>query len=291
MRTGKFGCVALLLSTEYGRNTLPGRLLDGIHDALAGSEYHLMLTRLPDETLTSEGFVPRILREWMSDGLLINYTDHIPRRMLELIEEHSVPSVWINTKLNADCIRPDDFDAGRRAAGLLIDLGHRDVAYVDCGHYRAELATAHYSAADRLAGYEAAVRDAALRPRLLGDRSLLEGDVREEWSALFAGWLKAADRPTAAVTYSVHEAYPLLCAAREAGLAVPADLSIVTIADERVDVAGVRLPTLVIPQCDLGRRAAEMILQKVSNPSEPLDPVVMPMRLEQADAAAPPRRA
>jgi hypothetical protein len=36
-------------------------------------ELHLTLGDLPDESLTDEAYVPRILREWSVDGLLINY--------------------------------------------------------------------------------------------------------------------------------------------------------------------------------------------------------------------------
>src|SRR5579875_1530432 len=40
IRTGRFGCAALMLSTVEGRSYLPRRLLDGIHDELASSEQH-----------------------------------------------------------------------------------------------------------------------------------------------------------------------------------------------------------------------------------------------------------
>ncbi len=43
---------------------------DGIHDELAAHNLHLTMTRLPDERLTDEGVVPKLLREWMADGLL-----------------------------------------------------------------------------------------------------------------------------------------------------------------------------------------------------------------------------
>src|SRR5688572_11482874 len=41
--TGKFGCVALLLSTQPHVSTLPQRVLEGIHDALAERDMHLSL--------------------------------------------------------------------------------------------------------------------------------------------------------------------------------------------------------------------------------------------------------
>jgi len=83
MATGRLGCAALVLSTQGYRSTLPAELLRGIDEELARHNMHLTIARLPDEKLTREGYVPKILREWLSDGLLINYTSDIP--------DHSCP--------------------------------------------------------------------------------------------------------------------------------------------------------------------------------------------------------
>ncbi|HYG75210.1 MAG TPA: LacI family DNA-binding transcriptional regulator [Planctomycetota bacterium] len=71
IRMGRFNCVALLLSTEKSKSFLPNELLRGVHDGVAERDYHMSLTALPDEKLTSQGFVPKILTQWSADGLLI----------------------------------------------------------------------------------------------------------------------------------------------------------------------------------------------------------------------------
>jgi len=287
MRSGRFGSVALVLGTGWWSSTLPRELEFAIQSALAEHGLNLMLSRLPDKKLTSEGFVPKILREWLVDALLINYTDHIPPAMLEIIEAHHIPSVWLNTKLDANCVHPDDFRAARELTAWLIGLGHRDIAYEDYAHYEAELAAAHYSARDRLEGYRQAMRDAGLAPRKLGDRSdLAESGGRDSTVVASRRWLAAEDQPTAVVSYG-GGAYPVLLAAQSLGLSVPRDLTVASFGDRQLDVCGIDVPTMVIDHRTIAEEAVRMVLKLMDAPGESLAPVAVPTRLQDGAAAGP----
>ena len=265
VRSGRFGCAALLLSSESVRSTLPAGLLRGIHAALAERDMDLTLAVLPDEKLTSEGFVPSILREWMADGLLINYTDHIPRRMVELIGEHRLPSVWINCRLEADGVYPDDLAAGRLATRHLIDLGHREIAYVDFAWGHEDIGEAHYSVRDRQAGYEQAMREAKLTPRVAREARRVPGTERH---GHLERLLRSPGRPTGLVQYATGPETWLV--AERAGLRVPEDLSIVAFANEAETVCGVAVTTLRVPQRELGAAAVEMLTARIARPGEVL---------------------
>ncbi len=279
MSRGRFGCAALLLSTEAGRSTLPTTLLDSIHDALARRDMHLMVAKLPDEKLTSEGFVPKVLREWMSDGLLINYNRDIPRRMIELIEEHRIPAVWINCKRDADCVHPDDFGGGKAAAEHLLRLGHRRIAYAE---FSTDPQARHYSEVDRREGYAEAMRAAGLPPRLLRPEPLSHGPDRVQ---LARRWLAGGDRPSAVVAYAFAEA--VHHAATAAGLRVPHDLSVIGFA-QRPDYAICATPSaVVIPAGQLGEAAVEMLADKMARPPEPLPPRVLAVRLVAGETTGP----
>jgi len=265
MSTGRFGAVALLLSAQQGRSYLPMGLLDGIHDALADAGMHLNVSKLPDEQLTSEGVVPKILRESMADGLLINYTDHIPDRMITLIEEYSIPSVWINSKQRGDCVHPDDFAAGRDATQRLIGLGHRRIAYADYVYTPRQVKSAHYSAADRQAGYEQAMNAAGLAPRILRPKKPLPAERRLDFTCR---WMAADDRPTALVGYGQHPVVAAWVLAREQGLTVGPDLSLIAIADRQVTVAGMPISSMVVDEGAVGRGATEMLLDTIDSPEQ-----------------------
>jgi LacI family transcriptional regulator len=281
MSRGRFGCAALLLSTEPGRSTLPKALLDGVHDALVRHDMHLTVARLPDEKLTSEGFVPKVLREWTADGLLINYNRDIPQKMVGLIERHSLPAIWLNCKRKSDCVHPDDLGAGRMATEHLIALGHRMIAYV---HYSpADEEPRHYSEVDRQAGYEKAMRSAGLAPRVLRPAPR-EGEL--DLLGFTRPWLSGRDRPTAVVAYG----HPSLVqyAAATMGLRVPDDLSVVCFAERRPDALGSRVTTAIVPAFEMGSEGVEMLIQKLKRPKKALAPRVVPARIGEGATTAPP---
>jgi LacI family transcriptional regulator len=263
-RRRRLGTVALLLSTERRHSFLPSQLLDGIQDALFEHDLSLLLARLPDEQLSDEKCVPRLLREWTAEGLLVNYTDHIPAPMLDLIRQDSVPAVWLNCKLAADCIHPDDWDAGRRATEYLLGLGHRMIAYVDYTHSRASNAL-HYSAFDRQAGYEAALTTAGVPAWTIWRDSAVPAAQRV---AAATALLQTSRPPTAVITYSYREAGAVLYAASRLGRRIPEDLSVVTFGAELAQGTGLPVTTLTIPERALGRMAVQMLLARIAKPAQ-----------------------
>ncbi len=273
MQSGRFGNIGLLCSSESARSNLPTELLNGIESELAGAKYHLTVGRLPDEKLASQGVVPGLLAEWTADGLLINYQESIPSRMIELIETDHVPAVWINSKQRDACVYAADLDAGRSATEQLLRMGHRRIAYVDYSHGQLDLAEpgVHYSAADRAAGYEQAMIGAGLPPQLIRPERKVAPELRPQ---LASDWLAAQvpqARPTAVLGYSGSTTAPLYIAALRLGLRIPEDLSIVSFDDAAIYILGPRLTTWVVPQHEMGRSAARMLLDRVAAKVSPTE--------------------
>jgi DNA-binding LacI/PurR family transcriptional regulator len=282
---GRHSCVALLQSTRGGRSTLGEGLLRGIHDELARRDFRLTIAYLPDERLTDPAFVPAILREWSADGLLINYTDHIARRMIELIERSRHPAVWVNTKGEHDCVYPDDLGAAVRLTRWLIGRGHRRIAYVDYGHFPSEMPEAHYSARDRRDGYLQALRQAGLSAFMVDDRARVPHGVlrSHDWTAMVRQWLTGPQGATGALCYSPHEAGAALLTARDLGLRAGEDVDVGVFADEEMYFAGRLVPTMVCMRGALGRRSARMLLEKFSHARGPMDSLALPFEARGLD--------
>jgi len=285
MATGRFGCAALLLSTEAGRSTLHVDTLLGIHDELRKSEMNLLVSRLPDTELTGEGLIPRILREWMADGLLVNYTNHIPQEMIDAIHEHAIPTVWLNTKRELNCVRPDDAGAAQAATQRLLALGHRRVAYVDFTWGHEDIAEAHYSIVDRQAGYKQAMRAAGLPPRVVRPEYRISASARLDAAREF---LQKDERPTAVVTYSPGISAPLMKACEQIGLRVPGDLSVVDFGDHVVRYAMQPLETMIVPYAAMGREAARMLLERIETPGKALPARTVCFEFKEGRSVAPP---
>lgn len=280
-RNGRFMNVALLLSTEASRSNLPPLLLEGLHDALAAAGYHLIVVRLPDERLTSEGVVPQILQEFSCDGLLVNYTDRIPERMIRLIRAHPIPCVWINVCQPHDAVYIDDEGGGRLATEYLLRMGHRRIAFVEA------VRSFHYSMPARIAGYESAMRKAGLEPQVV--RAAWEGnqDIVGRHRTLVE-WFREGTPPSAVITYSY--APSVWLAAAEAGLTPPTALSIVVFENEVPSFGPYRMATVVTDRKALGEETVAMLLRKIENPDAAPEPSrTIPCRLEPGDTVRAPK--
>jgi len=281
MSSGKFGCAALLTSTRQHHSYVPDKLLHGIHDALCDHDLHLTMAVLSDDRLTDESFVPKILRECLADGLLIDYIQDIPTRLVELIGRHKIPAVWINAKRPADCVYPDDVAAAREATRRLIELGHRDIAWLNYVHGY-QPANYHYSVEDRKTGYLEAMGEAGLPVRFLQEKAPIP--IRER-VAYSRAWLSQPDRPTAVVAYFPQEA--LCAAAYSLGLKVPEDLSILTFGNPNESFAGQPFTLMAEPNAAVGKAAVDMLKKKIEAPDRSFEPVSVPFGFSPGDTVAP----
>lgn len=266
--TGRFGAAALILSTLPYVSNLPGGLLTGVHDELALHDMHLTLIRLTDEQLSDERAVPKILRQWMVDGLLIDYNFRIPPDLGLLIDRHKIPAVWINADQQADCVCPDDFGAGEMAAQHLLGLGHRRIAYADFCHVRDE-PEEHYSASARYRGCETAMRRSGGSVRRLDDvRTPVGARIQMLEQAL-----TDESRVTAIVGYGNYEVELAWHMALRLGLRIPEDLTLMTFSSGPLQVAETRFTCLVVPELEVGRAAVRMLLRKIEGgmPEQPVE--------------------
>lgn len=256
--TGRTSMVALLLSTDSGRSQLPPPMLRGIHDALAARNLHLMVAYLPDQELERLSSTPKVLREWAVDGFLIDYTHRIPARMIELIRDNQLPAVWINSKQDTDCVFPDDYGAGAQATKYLLELGHREICYLDLSHSPDDRGE-HYSAFDRFHGYQEAMRQAGLEPQSWFAFST-PGPQRP---LRLRQMLEAPHAPTAFLGYGQSELNLAAFAATRLGLEVPRDLSLLTFGPEAEIGSGLRLSTMPVPEAEVGAAAVRLLAQKM----------------------------
>ena len=277
MKTGRFGCVGLLTSTEPRRSNVQSEMQRGIHDELAAHDLHLMLVQAPDVSLTDEAAVPRLLREWMVDGLLIGYNVGIPPLMTELITRNCIPSVWLNAEQEFDCVRPDDEEGTYQATRHLLELGHRRIAYVSIAR------PIHYSVAARERGYRKAMDEAGLAAQVHEED--LELPARAKYEQV-RGWLAPAVRPTAMLFYGGESAVLTFYAAERMGLRVPDQLSLISTGESPIPCLHSTLDTMIIPFYEIGRVAVRQLLEKIEHPAQSLPTRTLPFTLVPGETVA-----
>ena len=82
-------------------------------------------------------------------------------------------------------------------------------------------------------------------------------------------------QPTALITYSDFEMTSFILAALRRGLDVPRDLSLATFSHSPA-FFGLPIATWLVPQQEVGRTAARLLLHALREPDAPSDPVVVP---------------
>ncbi len=279
---GKFGGAGLITSVDRKRSSLPPDLLWGITQALEERGMHLLVAALPDEQLTDDNNLPRMLSEWMTDGLLINYNKQIPPAMSAVIERHAIPSVWLNSKREYDSVYPNDEHAGRMATEILLQAGHRRITYT--GNLTRH--ATHYSEFDRRAGYEQAMRAAGLELDVI--EPVMFSDEANESRQYWIDRLQAEGRPTAVVAYGRSTLEPVVLAAERLGLEIGWDLSLITFADWPQKL-GRKLDTVIIPQQAMGRKAVDMLCKRMRHSGGASASVALRAEYIKGQSVNPPR--
>lgn len=284
MRQGSFGAVTLMMSADPYRSELPKFMFYGIETAASKADLAVNLNIVPDDQLDEDQLIPKALREWHSDGLLINYHKSLPAHLQKLIDSYAIPSVFLNLDADHDSVCPDDRAAGRAATEQLLALGHRRIWYVGYSYGHEVF---HYSELERRDGYVDAMTDAGLRPVCI-DRyhpELGQTDCRTNgWPAA----LTAPDGPTAVVCYGPDVDVSIVHhAAARAGLVVPRDLSLVTFGGSPAFDA-LEIDTWLVPEFEVGRVGLEMLLQKIAKARKPLSATRLPFTHQAGESVAPP---
>jgi len=255
-------------------------LFRGIEDALAQRDYSVILANTDDEPQRELRNIA-MLRGRQVDGLILA-TARRDDSAIEGLADVGFPFVLVNRHtdpLPAHAVVPDDYAGAIAAIEHLIALGHRRIAHIAGSD---AMSTGHM----RRSGY----RDAMRQHHLPVDPELLvEGSYRESggYDAM-AGLLALPDPPSAVFAVNDLAAAGALRAAREAGLEVPRDLSIVGFNDLPTAVQVTPpLTTLRVALREMGVAAAQRLLLQLLGEEVRAEPLVMPVTLIARESTGP----
>lgn len=175
-----------------------------------------------------------------------------------------------------------DHRAGARAATrYLIGLGHRRIALLTPG---ARMRPGR----ERMAGFHEAFAEAGLDPA--DARICLQESSMDFAQGDALALLQEAHRPTAIIALGTRILAGALRAARDLGLAVPRDLSVLAVGD--TDLAAVHTPAITALRWNLeevGRAAAELLLQRLrGDAGGGQSRALLPVDLVLRESCAPP---
>jgi LacI family transcriptional regulator, galactose operon repressor len=200
---------------------------------------------------------------------------------LDLLSQAGIQAVVLERSVPGyHCFVADERHGGYLATQHLLGLGHRRIGCV--------VRTADQtSSTARVEGYRAAMAEVGLP---LDERLITESDFGFAAGAAAAGrLLDLPDRPTALVTHNDIIAIGAIKAASDAGLRVPADLSVVGYDDiAQAAYAVPALTTIAYPKHRMGRAAAQLLLSLLAGEETlPTATIVLPVQLVVRGSTAP----
>ncbi|PZF86292.1 LacI family DNA-binding transcriptional regulator [Jiangella anatolica] len=266
---------AMAQTLSRGRSSFIGL----VADAIATTPFAGQIIRGAQDEAWRHGYV-----------LLVANTEgvgDVEANALAMMHEHRVTGVlystWYHRKVEppaglgelshvlVDCyaddpdvpaVVPDEVQGGRLATTVLLDRGHRRIAFITS----TEPAPATFG---RLAGYEGALTDRGLT--LDPDLVVAVHPEQEGGYTAAATLLDRPDPPTAVFCYNDRVAMGLYDALRERGLSVPGDVAVVGFDNQEVIAGHLRPPlsTVALPHYELGVEGVRMLLALRAGELEP----------------------
>jgi len=287
------GCIV----AEF-RYTFDGSLLDGADELLRAKGYRLLFAQSERRIEEENRLIRTMCAEGVAGILLWPVTDNRnSSRRFVTDPSCSVPVVLLDRPIpgvGLPCITSQNYDGALQAMRHLLKLGHRDIAFA------AWPPLDLHPIAERYRAYREAMIEAGLSPRPI----LTLGEPVEEVNyrryaqeahedvAYLTEVLRQPDRPTAIFAMNDLLAVLVLRAAREAGLQLPADLSVVGF--DNLELTTRTEPTLTTIAQDtpvIGREAVRRLLALIDGDPPRQTFTLVPTRLIiRESTSTPPAR-
>ncbi len=250
-------------------NPFFGLAVRGISDCAKAAGFAVILANSAEEVVEERAAVDVLTAKGV-DGLIVAPAMMHEKGHLQAAVARRRPLVLLDREvpgLDVDAALVDGRAAAKTATRLLVEAGHRRIAYVTAvaapqQHYTGPAQIALTTVLDRIAGFlESSVEAGIVEP----ERYIrLDAKDMARAQPIMADLLTARDRPTAILASDSRVALEVLRATKLLGLVVPQDLSLVTFDDADWTSAIAPAVTVVAqPTHQLGFEAARMLIERI----------------------------
>lgn len=255
-------------------------IIQGIEAESFKLGYNIILCNSYDDPKKQAAYT-RVLMEKRIDGLII-VSSGSDEELNQLLSDEGIPKVLVDREvpgLAADFIEADHEQGGYLATKYLIDLGHRDIACVSGPKTL-------LPSSDRVQGYWRALKEAGIALR---DDFLAHSDFTSQGGfTAFQQLLALKQRPTAIFASNDLMAIGGLCAAHQAGVNIPEELSVIGYDDIALaSFTTPRLTTIAQPKYEIGVLTAQVMVKRILNAELPLCREMLETQLMIRQSTAP----
>lgn len=260
------------------------QLLGGIEEELTTHDTSLMLASLELRGHYDASIVMKWIREKRVDGLIFVKSQKRERPLLQAAADAKIPTVAVSPEgvEHSQVVRSNNVAGGAAVADLLVDLGHRRIAFAGGPDYSID-------SKDRLRGLKSRLEHlgASLDPKLIFSCHSWEAEAGIEFGrTLFSKPLSI----TALVAANDALALGFMRVAQQRNVRIPQTLSVIGFDDiPESALVWPGLTTVAQPMRDMGREAYRKLFQKVEMLETPAV-VEHPMELIIRESTGPARQ-
>ena len=262
IQSGQTNIIGLLIPDI--QNPFFSEVARGVEDVTYANNYALILCNANDDP-KREKFYIDVLRMEAVDGVLfmpIHETDPVAADMVR----EGMPFVCVDRSLSnidVDTVELDNYAGAYQAVELLIKIGHRRIGLISG---RPNVSTSR----GRRLGYEDALRD----NRIPLEKDLIRvGDYRQESGILLTEKLLNLSAPPSALFVANNRmTMGAMAVIQKRRLKIPEEIAIISFDDfSWAEFLESPLTVVRLPAYDMGRKAAELLLQRLVEPErEPI---------------------
>jgi LacI family transcriptional regulator len=274
--------ILALVSDEIATTPHAGKIILGAQEAASRHGWLLMLVNSGGDAHVEDQEI-QALRRRQVDGFIYATMYHREVAVPDALQ--GLPTVLLDARTEDPAyasVVPDEVEGGRTATRLLMDTGHRRIAF-------ANNVDDIPATRGRLDGYRQALEAGGLTfdDRLVATATSDTVGGREAGRRL----LGLERRPTAIFCFNDRMAMGVYQAAAELGLRIPQDLSVVGFDDQELIADGLLpgLTTVALPHQEMGAWAVDTLIGQIEGDATDRPQVRLPCpAVERASVAGPP---
>ncbi|WP_218131871.1 LacI family DNA-binding transcriptional regulator [Thalassobacillus cyri] len=264
------------------KNIFYGELTRAIEDKAHQHGFNVILCNTDNNLEKEKEYLNFLLRKGI-DGIIFSTPEINDRNIREVMKSRpDLPMVILGSKVQnvrLDEVLVDNVDGGYTATEHLIDLGHERIGYIG-GQPDS------YATVERLKGFKAAMEERAL--------PLDKNHIKLDEFKIHSGYEKGKeilaenDRPTAIFAGNDAIAVGVYKAARELGIRIPEDLSVIGFDDSQfAEIVDPGLTTIRTPIAEMGEKTVELAVQIIKENKNFKESIMFPPTLvERASTAS-----
>jgi DNA-binding LacI/PurR family transcriptional regulator len=280
---------------------MQSRILSGAERVVAAKGYRIIFGNSDGDIDEESRLLGQLVREDKVAGIIIwpALRAEASGGLFEVVQRDTVPVVAVDRTfkgLSCDFVTSENYAGACAAVEHLLGLGHQRTVFLS------QPILHLITVSERFRGYQNGMRGASLEPlepwlvgssaKELDIRGALDGihDTHSREIEEIVAHLKRSQRPTAIFAINDTMAIQAMMAARTLGLEVPKELSVVGFDDISVvnSLRDVPLTTVAQDAYVMGKRAAELLIERIEGHRGMPRNVSLPTELRVRGSTAPP---